>query len=438
MSDQTTPPPYPLNIFCNNVHRTGPITHSILTTLSKPDSTTDIVIITEPWIGTVRPDTQEKGTNSHPDWICITPPQIINAGVTLYHKKQSNLRVVPLHHVPYANNHVLPVLITKQDFEITLIAVYNPPSSFAATNALITHDIPESPTILCGDFNLHAHDWDNKVTNMTVHATTFLDWLMENELQVLNDPNTPTYHGHSFQHNSIIDLVFANKTTSETYDLSPVQVHTEDHFASDHYPISFQIATYSPSLEPNSHPKLSENNKDEWINTLKPRVDQIMRTAPTNPSSQQIDNFMDNLIKAITSTTDQVTKTKKQRSHHAKHWWNDDLTATLTDLRQLSRAARNSRNPYLTNHYKRTKAVFQAKIKHAKRNWANERLEGATSKTVWDFIRCTATRENDIGLSTHLRPTSLPRTTPNVLTFLHNSSSLNRLQHNPSLPPTNH
>src|SRR4030095_5129789 len=35
----------------------------------------------------------------------------------------------------------------------------------------------------------------------------------------------------------------------------------------------------------------------------------------------------------------------------------------------------------------RTKGVYNAKIKHAKQNWVTERLEGATSKTVWDFIK---------------------------------------------------
>ena len=387
MNEQPNPTPHPLHILCNNVHRTNDITHSILSTLIRTNSTVDIVIITEPWIGTIRSDTQEKGTVNHNDWICLTPPQITNAGVTLYYKKHSNLRIVPLLHYPYANDHVLPVRITKPDFELTLIAVYNPPSSFAATKALTSFDIPETPTILCGDFNLHAHDWDSKVTNTNAQATIFLDWLMDNELRVLNDPDIPTYHGHAFQHNTVIDLVFANKSVTESYDLSPIQVHTEDHFASDHYPISFQITTYSPSTEPNRHPKLSKNKKDEWINTIRPRIDQIMLSSPDNPTPQQIDIFAAKLVVAISSTTDQITKTKKQKPSHTKHWWNDDLTNTLSELRQLAKTTRHSRNPYLANHYKRTKAVFRAKVKHAKRNWANEKLEGATSKTVWDFIR---------------------------------------------------
>ena len=259
MSQEPPSPPFPLHVFCNNVHRSNHITHSILHTLANDTSTIDIVIITEPWIGTIQSDTQEKGTVNHKDWICLTPTLIQNAGVSLYYRKHSTFRIVPLHHAPYATNHILPVRITKPDFEITLIAIYNPPSSFAATNALIPHDIPETPTILCGDFNLHAHDWDCKVTATNAQATEFLDWLMDNDLQVLNDPNLPTYHGHSFQHNSVIDLVFANKATADVYDLSPIHVHSEDHFASDHYPISFQISTFSTPLEQNDYPPLSED-----------------------------------------------------------------------------------------------------------------------------------------------------------------------------------
>jgi hypothetical protein len=95
----------------------------------------------------------------------------------------------------------------------------------------------------------------------------------------------------------------------------------------------------------------------------------------------------DDLIQTIIQTTQQIMPQRKDPSPHAKHWWNQDLSKTSEELRKLSGIIKTSRNPYLIRQHKRTKKVFRAKVHHAKQNWATTRLEGATSSTVWNFIK---------------------------------------------------
>src|SRR5277367_3811707 len=53
---------FSFTIFSNNVHCSNPITHTILQSAASSSPLTQIIIITEPWIGTIRSETGEKGT----------------------------------------------------------------------------------------------------------------------------------------------------------------------------------------------------------------------------------------------------------------------------------------------------------------------------------------------------------------------------------------
>ena len=74
---------------------------------------------------------------------------------------------------------------------------------------------------------------------------------MDHNLQVLNDPDCPTYHGHRFQYSKVNDLVIANLEAFENSDISPIEVLEDSHYSSDHYPIAFKIhsTTNTPASE---------------------------------------------------------------------------------------------------------------------------------------------------------------------------------------------
>jgi hypothetical protein len=377
-----------ISILCNNVHRSNPITHAILQTLANPENKTNVIIITELWIGTIQAETQEKGTVNRLDWRCVNPTNTAKAGMAIYYRKTALFHVTPLSHLDFASNSLLPIQISIGDeFSITLVAVYNSPSTHSAIDTLQNSQIPESPTILCRDFNLHAPEWDNTVLRADAMTNIFQDWLAENHFQVLNDPDKPTFHEHRFQHAKVDNLVAANLEFFEFYDISPIQVHDDIHYASDHYPISFKISTYASHPDPEPLYSLTEMHCKEWITQITPIFSQLLDQIPENPNAEALDCLSGQIIDAITNTTKQVMPCRRSNSIYARHWWNEDLSQTITQLRRLGDAVKHTRNPYLTRQYHQTKATFRAKVRHAKRNWATARLEGATSKTVWEFVK---------------------------------------------------
>ena len=149
-----------ISIFCNNIHQSNHITHAILQSQASPTSNTEIVIITKPWISTICTQTQKKGTVNHPDWWCVTPTNIQEADVIIYYQMNSKFRVT-----------------IGDNFPIMLMAIYNSPSTFAATTLLQYVNMPEEPMILCRDFNLYSPDWTillkKQITELT-HSRTGL------------------------------------------------------------------------------------------------------------------------------------------------------------------------------------------------------------------------------------------------------------------------
>jgi ribonuclease HI len=360
---------FSFTILCNNVHRSNHISHTILQAHADPSSNTNIIILTEPWIGTIRTETGEKGTAHHPSWTCILPTNTEKAKVSLYYRKSAPFRVTPLAHEAYACNSIIPVRITMGDsFSLLLLAVYNSPTFFTASTILQTISIPEEPTVLCGDFNLHAPDWDNTVLTANARASNFLDWMMNNDLTVLNDPASPTFHGHNFQYAKVDDLIIANATALRDYDLGQVSVHTDRHFASDHYPISIEIFTLT---EP------------ETLNPLFKNLLDNMSPIPTRPS---LDSLASDIMSAIDTATQQTMKRCGAPCIHKKHWWNESLSEAIAEVRRLGEGVKETHNPYIIRQHDRAKAAFRARVKHAKREWAAKRLEGASSQEMWGFI----------------------------------------------------
>ena len=273
-------------------------------------------------------------------------------------------------------------------FSLTLIAIYNSPTTFEASTFIQTTNIPSGPIILCGDFNLHAPDWDDMVYRVDNQTSLFQDWLMAESFQVLNDPSKPTFHGHKFQHAKVDDLVMANAEVFRNYDIGPVQVHDEHHFGSDHYPISFEIYTNEVPPPPQHHYTFSEDHREDWVCAITPIFNEIMKSCPPVATPDSLDQLAAAIISAIKNATQQTMKKSRTHSHHAKHWWNDDLDHALIQLRIQAEGVKTTHgNPILVRQYEEMKGAFHAKVRHAKRTWATKRLEGATSHTVWEFIK---------------------------------------------------
>ena len=83
-----------------------------------------------------------------------------------------------------------------------------------------------------------------------------------NNTKVLNNNDMLTYHGHHLQHAPVIDLALSNSLLALQFDISPVKVHTKDHYGGDHYPISVSL---HPSQD---HNTLDKNDNPSHLPSL--------------------------------------------------------------------------------------------------------------------------------------------------------------------------
>ena len=376
-----------IGIYCSNIKTINPATHATLQHVAENLPHIHIIIITEPWIGQVRADTQEKGTVHHPKWKVIAPSEIEKARVVVYVRKTSPFRVIPLLHLPYANELILPLEVSDNKSSFKLIAVYNPPSTWEASQRLINHGPISEPAIICGDLNLHSPDWDCTVQNSEEHTLLFQEWLAEGAFDVLNDPTRPTFHGSHFQYKTVIDLVFSNIALNKDNYVSTIDILDDTYFGSDHYPIAFTIYTQMTSENPNPILFIPTKERERWVKEIKNLLTTITQESPSIESKEQLDDLATKITKAFTDAAIQIGKPRSPDNAHAKHWWNKDLDDAICELRKQAQEVKETGNPYLIHRHHRMKKTFRAKVRYAKQHWATERLKGATSKTVWDFIK---------------------------------------------------
>jgi Endonuclease-reverse transcriptase len=363
-----------IDIFYSNVKTQNPATQAILQHVAENLPNTHIVIITEPWISTVRSDTQEKGTVHHPKWRVIAPTDIAKARTIIYTRKTSTLRFTPLLHLPYANELILPIEVSDGTRSFKLIAVYNPPKTHGATQFLTELDPITDPAIICGDLNLHSPEWDSTVTTREEHAIKFQEWFTDGAFEVHNDRDTPTFHGSHFQYKKVIDLILSNLAFQTDNCVTAINVHQDLYFGSDHYPITFTATTEMITEKPTPRLYIPAKKRDEWTREIKTLLTNISDSFPNINTKELLDEYAKQVMQAFTDATTKIGKKRSKENKHAKHWWNAELDDAIKELRFQAEAAKTTRNPYLIDKFIRTKGVYNAKIKHAKQNWVTERL----------------------------------------------------------------
>jgi hypothetical protein len=113
------------------------------------------------------------------------------------------------------------------------------------------------------------------------------------------------------------DLVAANLELFEAYDISPIQVLEDTHFASDHYPISFEVSTYMSHTDPDPLHSLSEMHHEEWTSRITPILSQLLNQAPKHPTPESLDELSERIINAINETTQRVMPERRPQSIYA-------------------------------------------------------------------------------------------------------------------------
>jgi Endonuclease-reverse transcriptase len=141
----------------------------------------------------------------------------------------------------------------------TIINIYNdsPKGEFCILNELRTvHDsLPNHPTLLTGDFNLHHPSWSREDRDLEHDQLAFqiADWLGEMNYSMLNKKGEITHLArHAGERPSVIDLSFANPEATRHDTFKHWAINPDFSLDSDHNAITYTIGfkksrTSSPS-----------------------------------------------------------------------------------------------------------------------------------------------------------------------------------------------
>ena len=130
----------------------------------------------------------------------------------------------------------------------TIINIYNdsPKGDLCILNWLHARNniLPQHPTIITGDFNLHHPSWacDDRALDQTQLATTIADWLAHQNFTLCNTRGEITHLArHAGERPSVIDLSFTNPEANEQDTFKDWAIDPDLALDSNHNAIKFMI-----------------------------------------------------------------------------------------------------------------------------------------------------------------------------------------------------
>ena len=114
---------------------------------------------------------------------------------------------------------------------------------------LLSLTFPNSPLLLCGDFNTHSHSWSPPGITASPWAPTLEDWLEERQLMSLVPEGSITRRGTGKA--LLIDHIFVNLAFLEKPPFpASCSVSFERSISSDHAALCLDLPLHTPPPPP--------------------------------------------------------------------------------------------------------------------------------------------------------------------------------------------
>ena len=370
--------------------------------LQTDDSDFDIVLVQEPWFGTVatlRSDTDpdgipQPGFPTNNKWLTFSPPypSDVRPKVCIYANRLTIDQTLVINHIPPApllspNSMVIDLLspVDRGSVQLRIINVYHDkPMSGHSLAHLFSHTLDDLiPTIILGDFNTHSPRWSLPHSTHSSWAPAFHEWMDSNGLETLNPTNEHTWQKRGSR-NSIIDLALANESARFIANLSALTVSWPQ-AASDHAAllINFHPDHTSPPPPPELHGfHIDQDRKEEWYNSFRSFVTDHLMLSATDPliAAEQLNE-------AILATCRTHLDKIKSGPPKGALWWNDQCTLNLHMLRSTPPGEARTR----------ASKSFRASVREAKRSWAHDQLfENHKTDNIWRMARVRKGRRSQV------------------------------------------
>ncbi|MBW0482641.1 hypothetical protein O181_022356 [Austropuccinia psidii MF-1] len=434
-----------ITLFQLNCHNRYDTTFSVLNS----ELTHTALLLQEPWIN------QHNGLPpTHQAWHRITP-------ITNPRNKNNKPRAciyiskrIPAHHIVnhiQENNLLTAITLTEVSDstpQVTLLSLYNPPSTFEGLNLLDqwlqNESTRQTPTFIMMDSNLHHPHWNpSGYTHTHTQARYLIKSCGKKGFRLISPRHTPTFLG-SVGKPTTIDLTWANHTSRLLHPTTQVQLNNH---SSDHHPIITRITILqSPPQPPSKHLSmhLSRLNSSLFLD----QVRQYLPTTATPLETSSADWAEENaqrLLTAITTAYNNQGKWVTTNPARSKAWWDKSQLNELVKLQNKARREMlrhqtiETKNKYYHHQQRFKQKVWELKSNHWRKFLAERGPDHAYC--AYKFTRdrqigeITPLKDNDGNLTSDIKTkasllfhgTSLTET----LASLHDIPS----QQPPRLPP---
>ncbi|GFW16847.1 transposable element Tc1 transposase [Trichonephila clavipes] len=246
----------------------------------------------------------------------------------------------------------LEILIVRVQIDlnpITIFNIYIPPGNFQDSNLSKIASYIDNHNLILGDFNASHEIWGSK--NSSASGKKIFDWIIENDLILLND-KSPTYL-HSSGIFTSIDLSLASIDLN--YDLS--WSTNTDNFGSDHFPIIINFkrtnrVIHQVKIDPKiSAPKIAASTSNALGRSVSAEtVRRVLRKAGYNGRVAR--------KKPLIGKRNRVKRLKFAKEHILKprQFWNEVIFSDESKFNIFGSDGRRmvSRKPNTSHHPKHT------------------------------------------------------------------------------------
>ena len=265
---------------------------------------------------------------------------------------------------------------------------YKAEDMFPMLDKIISYSQTNNHGLIMGlDTNAHSSMW-NSINNN--HRGNLLEeWILQNNLSILNNGSTPTFVGH--QGNTIIDVTL---TDSSTLDLVHHWMVNEDDQLSDHRRIEFMIKFSSNKIIRTRNLKNADWQKfRRLLSKAKKAINPIIWTKET--LENRLKEFYEKVNKALNETC--PIRTFKVKNHkNPSDWWSSELENLKQNHRRCERTHKRRRRQ--SSHEKFQNAKKQYK-KAKTQSWIDKCSEIQDIKSLSRLNKgIMSTKNPDLGL----------------------------------------
>ncbi|WP_432712296.1 reverse transcriptase domain-containing protein [Pedobacter sp.] len=422
-----------LKILQVNLNKNQPATENALQIAI--EQSIHIIAVQEPWlvgqtttsITPATPTTRRQEVKDYSDARSVLHQSFVQFLPKLKNKKTRprvliyilrSLQVQTNQDISVLDSDYIAIEIQSQKFNLNLINIYNEKDQLGTNKTtihrvLLPNTLPPS-SLLLGDFNLHHSWWDPITKNNSVDSESFIEWVEDQNLELLNKIGKGTFFRPHMDRESTIDLSFSTSNLAEK-----VQDWQLVNIGSDHLGILFYLqGTNREDLvdSPVQMPKYNTKKADwaKFQTVLSQSIkDSLYLSALEDfppPSKQDSLGLLEGKLPELAKTLDliglELTQAIQKAAEEAiprikqgpqsKPWWDKELKDLRKDMNRKNNLLRkelaqsSNQDCYLwkKDYIIARNTYFQA-IKSAKKNHWNQFLEKEDPSSIFKAMAYT-------------------------------------------------